>query len=116
MPTRLKWALTRVLADFEPLGYPPFCFGESADGPVVLWQMPQASVRFLVSTTQSAEEIAYYIADQLQVFVIDEQREAWPAVNGRPLLPSADSGVACWTLDGRPWCAVGQLTAALEAR
>jgi hypothetical protein len=115
MPARLKFAMRRVVADFEPAGYPPISVGESSDGPVVLWELPHASVRFLVSDAQDAEVTADYVALTLQGFVTDDRQDHWPQINGRPLFPSADSGVACWCLDGKPWCAVGQLAQALAA-
>lgn len=63
--------------------------------------------------TAHVEDAAALLASAFQDDVIDERHGAWPEVGGRPLFASADSGVACWCLDGKPWCAVGQLRDAL---
>jgi hypothetical protein len=61
------------------------------------------------------EQAVALLASAFQDDVIDERQGTWPEVGGRPVFPSAESGVACWCLDGRPWCAVGQLADALAA-
>ncbi|MGH3415281.1 MAG: hypothetical protein ACRDSS_02330 [Actinocrinis sp.] len=61
------------------------------------------------------EPLVAAIANQLQDDVVDNLGRTWPEIDGRPLFASADSGVACWCLDGKPWCAVGQLKEALVA-
>jgi len=61
------------------------------------------------------EELTAVIAYHLQDEAMDELGRTWPEVGGMPLFPSAGSGVACWCLDGKPWCAVGQLPDALAA-
>jgi len=63
--------------------------------------------------TAHVEDAVALLASAFQDDEIDERHGAWPEVGGRPLFASADSGVACWCLDGRPWCAVGQLRDAL---
>ncbi len=55
------------------------------------------------------------LASTFQDDVMDERHDAWPHVGGKPLFASAESGVACWHLNGKPWCAVGQLAGALAA-
>ena len=83
MPARLKWALDRV-----------------SRGRRIVW--PRAARHRMM---QSAD----YIAGQVQTALVGHLFTAWPEIDGRPLWPSADSDVACWCLDGRPWCAIGQL-------
>ena len=116
MSTSLNWALERAQADFAALSYPPFSLGQDDTGaPVVLWTPPEASLRFLVSQERNVEESAAYMAWQLQDYVVMDQHGAWPEVDGRPLFPSSGSGVACWCLGGKPWCAIGQLQQAITA-
>lgn len=55
------------------------------------------------------------LANVFQDDVIDSLPGIWPSVDGVALLASAESGVACWCLRGKPWCAVGQLAAALSS-
>jgi hypothetical protein len=66
-------------------------------------------------STDHAEVATAVLADKFQDDVIGTLGRTWPQVDGRPLFASADSGVACWCLDGEPWCAIGQLTDALAA-
>lgn len=115
MSARLNWAAQRVSADLAPLGIPPLSLEQGPDGPMIVWELPEANGRFLVSSSAGVESTVQYVADQIQDAVIAHLFHAWPEVGGRPLWPSADSGVACWCLDGKPWCAVGQLAGALAA-
>jgi hypothetical protein len=66
-------------------------------------------------STDQAEVATAVLADKFQDDVVGSLGRTWPEVDGRPLFPSAASGVACWCLDGKPWCAVGQLADALAA-
>lgn len=115
MSARLNWAAQRVSADLAPLGFPPLSLEQGPDGPMIVWELPEANGRFLVSSSAGVESAVQYVADQIQDVVIAHLFHAWPEVDGRPLWPSADSGVACWCLDGKPWCAVGQLAGAVAA-
>jgi hypothetical protein len=117
MSTSLNWALTRVSQDIGILGYGPLGTERRPDddGPMVVLSFPGGGLRVLASETAGAEESASYIANQAQDALIGHLFRAWPVVGDRPLFPSAESGVACWCLDGKPWCAVGQLAQALKA-
>lgn len=68
------------------------------------------------ANTGHVEDAVALLASAFQDDVIDEHQTAWPQVGGRPLFPSANAGVACWELDGKPWCAVGQLAGALAVQ
>jgi hypothetical protein len=95
--------LARITADFS---------GLSIDLPIIDGEVITAHGAHFSSGTPYESLIAA-IADRLQDDVIDNLGHTWPEVNGKPLFASADSGVACWCLDGKPWCAIGQLTEAL---
>jgi hypothetical protein len=105
MHARVTSLLARIRADF-------------GSTPVALPQYDEARItahgmHFAVSLPR--EQLVAAVADRLQDDVVDSTGAPWPTVNGEPLFPSAESGVACWCLGGRPWCAVGQLSAALES-
>lgn len=105
MHARVRAVLGRIEADFS---------GLPVELPTVAGEAVTAhGMRFTVGAPY--ESLVASIADQLQDDVIDNLGRGWPEVDGRPLFASAESGVACWCLDGRPWCAVGQLSDALAA-
>lgn len=105
MHARVTLALKRVAADFAGLPVDPPTF----DGAVV----QSNGVHIPLDAPGGYEELTSVVAYHLQDAAMDELGRTWPEVGGRPLFPSADSGVACWCLDGKPWCAVGQLSGAL---
>lgn len=107
MHTRVALALKRIEADFAavPLDLPTF------DGTIV----SSNGVLIPLDVPGGYEELTAVVAYHLQDAAIDELGRPWPEYRGRPLFPSADCGVACWCLDGAPWCAVGQLESALAA-
>jgi hypothetical protein len=103
MQARVSAVLGRIGADFSGLPIKlPSVLGET---------ITAHGMAFTASGPY--ESLVASIADQLQDDAIDNLGRTWPEVGGRPLFASADSGVACWCLDGRPWCAVGQLAGAL---
>lgn len=116
MHARLTFILNRINADLGTLdlglvGVVGDPVGDWGDGVTVFeFRGHQTSV-----DPEHVEEALALLASGYQDDVIDECHGAWPLVGGRPLWASADSGVACWYLDGRPWCAVGQLADALAA-
>lgn len=114
MHPRLAFIIDRLNADLVATGV----------GVVSLVEAPEADWAGIVFafggsmttvSTDHAEIAAAVLADKFQDDVIGSLGRTWPEVGGRPLFASADSGVACWCLDGKPWCAVGQLKDALSA-
>ena len=107
MQTRLVAALlVRIRADFED---------ETGDMPTLDGERITAhGMRFPADL--EFEQLVASVADRMQDTVVQLKAAAWPSLDGKPLSPSADSGVACWCVDGKPWCAVGQLRLALYAR
>jgi len=67
------------------------------------------------------ENATAHVMWQVQDDVIAELGRPWPELvepSGTSvgvLTPAADSGVACWHLNARPWCAIGQLRGAAAA-
>lgn len=110
----MSFILDRLNADFTgaELGVVSFVAEPGADwaGPVFAYCGSMTTV-----SVGDVERATATLADKFQDDVIGERHAAWPEVGGRPLFPSADSGVACWCLDGKPWCAIGQLADALKA-
>lgn len=110
----MKFILGRLNADFGSIGRGSVSFvsdpGPGWAGPV--WEFEGARTACGMDDVEAATAS---LAWTFQDGVVDDRHEAWPQVDGRPLWPSADSGVACWCLDGKPWCAIGQLAAALES-
>lgn len=114
MHPRLAFVIDRLNADLLPTGV----------GVVSLVEDPEpgwAGTVFAFGgsmTTVSMDQVEVttaVLADKFQDDVIGSLGRTWPEVGGRPLFASADSGVACWCLDGKPWCAVGHLANALAA-
>jgi hypothetical protein len=116
MHARLAFILRRINADLSGVGLGSV---HVADDPGPGWGEDLTVFDFRGHLTSAnpehVEEAVALLAYTFQDDVIDERHGAWPEVNGRPLFPSADSGVACWCLDGKPWCAVGQLADALAS-
>lgn len=116
MHARLSFILNRLNADFATAG-----LGDVGvvDDPGPMWDRDLAVFAFQGHMTSAdpvyVEDTVALLASTFQDDVIDERHRAWPQVDGRPMWASADSGVACWCLDGKPWCAVGQLVDALAA-
>jgi hypothetical protein len=110
----VSFILDRLNADFGTAGCGSVGFVLNPEpgwaGPV--WSFGGAQTACGYDDVESA---AATLAGTFQDSVIGERHGAWPQVEGRALFPSADSGVACWCLDGKPWCAIGQLAAALAA-
>ena len=105
MQARVSAVLGRIEADFS---------GLPVDLPSVTGETITAH-GMTFTAAAPYEPLVASIANQLQDDVIDNLGRTWPEVGGKPLFASADSGVACWCLDGKPWCAVGQLAGALAA-
>jgi hypothetical protein len=114
MHTRVSFILDRLNADFEAAGLGPITLvlnpGAEWDKPVWAFDGTQVGVGF-----DDVESCIATLASAFQDLVIDQEHQAWPQVDGRPMWPSAQSGVACWHLDGKSWCAIGHLTRALAA-
>lgn len=114
MHTRLTFILRRINADLSSVGLGTVRVADDS-GPG--WSEGLTVFDFRGHMTSAnpkhVEAAVALLAYTFQDDVIDEQHHTWPEVGGRPLFPSADSGVACWCLDGKPWCAVGQLVDAL---
>jgi hypothetical protein len=105
MHARVSATLARIEADFSGL---PIIL-PTADGNSII-------AHGMAFTGEAPfEELVAAVANQLQDDVVDNLRHTWPEVSGRPLFASSASGVACWCLDGKPWCAIGQLRKRLEA-
>jgi hypothetical protein len=116
MHARLTFILDRLNADLSPLGLGTV---RVVDDPAPDWAEGVTVFEFRGHMTSAnpemVEEAVALLASSFQDDVVDEQHRAWPEVNDRPLWASAALGVACWCLDDRPWCAVGQLAGALAA-
>ena len=114
MHARVSFILGRLNADFGSGGRDVVtCVvvpGQGWAGPVWEFGGHQTACGY-----DDVEGATATLASTFQDDVIGDRHEAWPVVDGRPLFASAESGVACWCLDGKPWCAVGQLHGALEA-
>jgi hypothetical protein len=117
MQARLTFILDRLNADFATVGLGAVSV---VDDPGPTWVEGLAVFDFRGHQTsanpEQPEHAAALVAYTFQDDVVEERHGAWPEVDGKPLWASADSGVACWHLDGKPWCAVGQLAGALAAR
>ncbi|MBS2963525.1 hypothetical protein KGA66_10740 [Actinocrinis puniceicyclus] len=114
MQARLTFILDRLNADLSGVGLGSVSV---VDDPGAGWGEGLTVFEFQGRQTSAnpreVEAAVALLASTFQDDVIDERHGAWPEVNGKPLWASADSGVACWYLDGKPWCAVGQLAGAL---
>jgi hypothetical protein len=111
----VSFILDRLNADFAGAGLGAVSFVQD---PATDWAGPVFAYCGSMTTVglDDAESATATLADKFQDDVIDDRHSVWPEVDGRPLFTSADSGVACWCLDSRPWCAVGQLAGALASR
>jgi hypothetical protein len=105
MHARVKAVLGRIEADFSGL---PIQLPSVVGGMITAHGMP-------FTAAAPYEPLVASIAGRLQDDVMDNLGHTWPQVDGRPLFASAGSGVACWCLEGKPWCAVGQLKDALSS-
>jgi hypothetical protein len=116
MQARLTFLLDRLNADFSPAGLGAV---RAIDDPgpfsVEGFTLFEFRGHQTTANPQELEAAVALLASTFQDDVIEERHGAWPAVGGKPLWASADCGVACWHLDGEPWCAVGQLAGALAA-
>ncbi len=116
MQARLTFILDRLNADFSTAGLGVV---SAVDDPGPEWGEGLTVFDFRGHQTSAnpahVEDAAALLASTFQDDVIDERHGAWPEVDGKPLWASAESGVACWHRDGKPWCAVGQLAGALAA-
>lgn len=110
----MKFILDRLNADFGSVGLGQVALVPAPEenwvGPVWEFEGTRTACGF-----DDPEAAVATLAWSFQDKVVDDKHEAWPQVDGRPLWPSAESGVACWCLDGKPWCAIGDLVAALAA-
>jgi len=116
MHARLSFILDRLNADFSTVGLGSVSV---VDEPGPGWVEGLTVFDFrghqTSANTEHAEDAAALLASTFQDDVVDERHGAWPEVDGKPLWASVESGVACWHLDGKPWCAIGQLAGALAA-
>ncbi len=116
MQARLTFILDRLNADLSGVGLGAVGV---VDDPGAGWGEGLTVFEFRGHQTSAnpdeLEAAVALLASTFQDDVTDERHGAWPEVDGKPLWASADSGIACWHLDGKPWCAVGQLTGALAA-
>jgi hypothetical protein len=114
MHARVSFILARLNADFRLAGLGEITYVSDPEpgwaGPVWAFGGHRTA-----SGYDDVESATASLASAFQDGVIDDRHGAWPTVDGRALFASAESGVACWCLDGKPWCAIGQLSGALEA-
>lgn len=76
---------------------------------------------FPIELQVGVEEACALVADQIQDGVVDRLARPWPELVDADghfvgvLDVGKPGGIACWTLRGMPFCAVGQLSAAIPA-
>ena len=114
MHARVSFILDRLNADFAAadMGSVTYVLNPGPDWAAPVWAFKGSETACAYDDVESA--IAT-LANTFQDDVISSRLEVWPSLDGVALLASAKSGVACWCLAGKPWCAVGQLTAALSS-
>jgi hypothetical protein len=112
MHTRVSFILDRLNADFASVGIGTVALVEDP-GPGWTGTVFEYAGHQTFGIPEHLEACTALLADQFQDDAMDNLGRTWPEVAGKPLFASADSGVACWCLNGEPWCAVGQLTEAL---
>ena len=94
-------------------------FGHEQGEPVVWSFGYQSEVPY--DLADGVEATCALVMDQVQDGVIDRLGRPWPELVDAGgtfvgvLEPAVASGLACWALRGVPFCAVGQLSAAVPA-